>query len=594
MTHQLDVILTLTFGLGSALALGIGARALRLSPVVGYLLAGLLVGPFTPGFVAHGAIAGQFAEIGVILLMFGVGLEFHVEQVLSVRRVVVPSAIAQVAISTLVGALVGHWAGFGLAGSLIFGLCLALASTVVALRTLGERGALPTAAGHTAVGYLVVGDLLAVLVLVFLPMFAGGNDGHVPSVEEKLVTVVLALAKLAALVVFTLVAGRKLIPRLLGFVARLRSRELFTLSVLALALGIAVGSSLLFGASMALGAFLAGLVVGRSEFSARAASEALPMRDSFAVLFFVSTGMLLDPRQVLPQLPIVVAGVLVVLVVTPVAILVSGRLFGGAPRAIAISAGALAQIGEFSFILATLGIELGLLPPRAGQVVVCVSLVTIIASPFATTLYERFGQHAAGVTGATGATGAKQSLSLESIASSDISGNRVIVIGHGPVGRTLVGLLRDNGLEPFVIDLNHLTVRRLLGEGTHALHGDATQREILVRAGIEHAVGLVFAASGPSDAVIRVAKELRPRLPVLARTTYLSELEAVTAAGADIVVAAEGEVAMAMAEHLLVRFGATPDQLDRARERVRAELTGKPAGRRIGDESGPMATQGAG
>src|SRR6187455_141992 len=305
--HAYDLILTLTGGLAAALILGFVTQRLGLSPIVGYLLAGTLVGPHTPGFVADAAVAEEFAEIGVILLMFGVGLQFHIEELLAVRRVAVPGAVAQSAVATVLGALLAQAFGWQWSAGLIFGMALAVASTVVLIRVLSDNHDLHTQAGHIAVGWLVVEDLFTVLALVLLPALFGPSGGDMPLWAALAWTAV----KVSGLVAFTALVGSRLIPRILDYIERTRSRELFTLTVLVLALGIAVGSAQIFSVSMALGAFLAGMVVGRSEYSFRAASDALPMRDAFAVLFFVSVGMLLDPGALL-ETPLLIAGALAI------------------------------------------------------------------------------------------------------------------------------------------------------------------------------------------------------------------------------------------------------------------------------------------
>src|SRR5712691_4611554 len=373
--HHLDLILTLTGGLATALVLGYLTHRLGLSPLVGYLVGGIVVGPHTPGFVANQALAEQLAEVGVILLMFGVGLQCHLTELLAVRRVALPGAIGQSLVATGLGTVVAR----------VFGLALSVASTVVLLRVLADHRALHTPTGHIAIGWLVVEDLCTVLVLVLLPAVFGG-----PSAElgPMLLALGLAALKLTVLVGFTLVVGGRLIPWLLERVAATRSRELFTLTILVLALGIAVGSAMLFGVSMALGAFLAGMVVGRSDFSLRAASEALPMRDAFAVLFFVSVGMLLNPRHVLEAPGLVAATLGVVMLGKPLAALGIVLLLGYAPQVALAVALALAQIGEFSFILVTLGKDLGLLTAAATNTVVAAAIVSITLNPLLYRLVE--------------------------------------------------------------------------------------------------------------------------------------------------------------------------------------------------------------
>jgi monovalent cation:H+ antiporter-2, CPA2 family len=379
MAQHLELIFTLTGGLAAAVVFGLATQRLRLSPIVGYLIAGIAVGPFTPGFVAHAEIAEQLAEVGVILLMFGVGLHFRVDELLAVRAIALPGALLQIAATTAAGALVGRWLGWSVAAGLVFGLAVAVASTVVLLRVLIDHDALRTRPGHVAVGWLLVEDMFTVLVLVLLPITAAGVPAGGPA--KFFLSVGGSLLKIAALVGFTWFVGKRTVPRVLAYVARTGSRELFTLTVLVLALGIAVGSAQLFGASMALGAFLAGLVIGQSEFSSRAAEEALPMRDAFAVLFFVSMGMLLDPGQILPNAKLIAATLALILVVKPLTTLVVAlALRSGIETAVTVAV-ALAQIGEFSFILAGLGRRLGVLPEQATQTLVAASILSITCNP---------------------------------------------------------------------------------------------------------------------------------------------------------------------------------------------------------------------
>ncbi len=375
--HNLDLILTLAGGLSAALVLGYITQRIGLSPIVGYLLAGTLVGPYTPGFVANSGIAEQLAEVGVILLMFGVGLQFHIEELLAVRRVAVPGAIAQSVVATGLGALIARAFGWDWSAGIVFGMALSVASTVVLIRILADNRDLHTPTGHIAVGWLVVEDLFTVVALVLLPALFGA-----PGTSSNLaVALGITALKVATLLVFTVVVGNRAIPRALDHVAATGSRELFTLTVLVLALGIAVGSSLVFGVSVALGAFLAGLVVGRSEYSLRAASEALPMRDAFAVLFFVSVGMLLDPRSLIESPGLIAATLAVVLVGKPLVALALVRLLKYPFRvALAVSI-ALAQIGEFSFILSSMGRDLGILTAEATNTLVAVSIISIVINP---------------------------------------------------------------------------------------------------------------------------------------------------------------------------------------------------------------------
>jgi CPA2 family monovalent cation:H+ antiporter-2 len=384
--HAYDLILTLSGGLGAALVLGFLTQRLGLSPIVGYLLAGTLVGPHTPGFVANAALAEQLAEIGVILLMFGVGLQFHIEELLAVRRVAVPGAVAQSAAATVLGALLARAFGWDWSAGLIFGMALAVASTVVLVRVLADHNDLHTQAGHLAVGWLVVEDLFTVVALVLLPALLGSATSDTP----LWMALGLTALKVTALVAFTAIVGTRVIPRVLDYIADTRSRELFTLTVLVIALGIAVGSALIFSVSMALGAFLAGMVVGRSDYSLRAASEALPMRDAFAVLFFVSVGMLFDPRFLLASPGLVAATLAIVMLGKPLAACGIAILLGYPWRIAMAVAVALAQIGEFSFILVTMGSAFHILPDVARDLVVAGALISILLNTPAFALLDRW------------------------------------------------------------------------------------------------------------------------------------------------------------------------------------------------------------
>jgi CPA2 family monovalent cation:H+ antiporter-2 len=543
--------------------LGYITQQLRLSPIVGYLLAGVAVGPATPGFAADAAIAEQLAEIGVILLMFGVGLHFHFRELLAVRHVAVPGALVQSGVATLLGALAGRMLGWEWSTSIIFGGAVSVASTVVLIRVLTDNRDLHTRTGHIAVGWLVVEDLLTVVALVLLPALVGPTALSASGIAAALA---LAAAKMAVLVVLTVVVGGRVIPWIMERIAATRSRELFTLAVLVIALGIAVGSAKLFGVSMALGAFLAGMVVGRSEFSLRAASDALPMRDAFAVLFFVSVGMLFDPAALLQSPWAIAAALAIVLVAKPLAALAI-VLALGYPRRVAVPvAVALAQIGEFSFILASLGTQLGVMPADAVNTLVATAIVSITLNPLlyrSIDVWERWLVRRLPTADQTGA---------EEPAAEQAPVQRAIVVGYGPVGQTVTQLLLDNEIEPTVIELNLDTVRRLKAFDVRAIYGDASRPEVLTEAGAAQAANLILtSATGSLDEeVIRRAKEINPGIHVLARTQYVRELPKLQRAGAEDVFAAEGEVALAFAVRILERLGASGEQIDRERQRVEA------------------------
>jgi K+:H+ antiporter len=572
--HNTDLILTLTGSLAAALLLGYLTLRLGLSPIVGYLLAGVVVGPNTPGFIANQHLADQLAEVGVILLMFGVGLKFHVEELLAVRRVAVPGALGRSLIATLLGALLGVAYGWGWPAGLVFGLALSVASTVVLMRVLADNGELQTPAGHIAVGWLVVEDLFTVLVLVLLPPLFTQGVG----LGGVLLGVLVAVAKITAMVVLTFLLGQRLIPWLLERAAATRSRELFTLTILVVALGIAVGSVQLFGVSMALGAFLAGMVVGRTEFSLRAATEALPMRDAFAVLFFVSVGILFHPRYVLES-PGVVALTLAIIMLAKPLVALAIVLLLKYPLRVGISvAVATAQIGEFSFILASVGERLGVVDDRVRNTLVAAAIISITLNPI---LYRLIGPLEAVLkrlikSPAPADLPTHVDVAIDRAAGIKESRYKAVIVGYGPVGRTLARLLGESHIEPIIIELNVQTVRRLTNEGILAIYGDATHRETLENADVANAVALILSSSsmhGTSE-TIRIARTLNPRILIFARSSYLRERTELRKAGADAVFSGEGEVAMAMTEFILRQLRATPEQIDAERDRIRAELFG--------------------
>ncbi|MFM8494404.1 MAG: cation:proton antiporter [Planctomycetia bacterium] len=558
--HDITLILTLTTALTAALVLGFVTHALRLSPIVGYLLAGIAVGPFTPGIEADHGVAEQLAEVGVILLMFGVGLHFHVRELVAVKDIAVPGALVQSTVATLLGTLVGRLMGWEWPAAVIFGGATSVASTVVLVRVLSDSHDLHTRTGHIAVGWLVVEDLLTVVALVLLPTLlhaASGAAGVPPALA-------LAALKIALLVALLAVVGGRAIPWVLERVAATRSRELFTLTVLVIALGIAVLSAKFFGVSMALGAFLAGMIVGRSDFSLRAASEALPMRDAFAVLFFVSVGMLFDPRTILEAPGLIAATLGIILVAKPLAALAIA-LVRGYPLRVALPVSmSLAQIGEFSFMLAAVARELGAMPDRAADALVAASIASITLNPL---LYRASRLLEPNIARWYGS--AHEPAPEAGEATGD-DAHRAVVVGYGPVGQTVTELLLDNGIEPIVIELNLDTVRRLRAFDVRAVYGDASRPDILAEAGITRARHLLLtAATGAAEAeIVRRARELNPAIRVVARTQYVRQVPAVRTAGATDVFADEGEVALAMTTSILGYLGATDEQIDRERARV--------------------------
>jgi len=566
------LILTLTGSLAAALTLGYVTQRLRLSPIIGYLLAGIIVGPYSPGFVADRAVANEFAEIGIVLLMFGVGLQFHLKDLLAVRKIAIVGALAQSGVATVLGTLAGQAFRWTWSASVVFGLALSVASTVMLTRVLVDSRDLQTPAGRIAIGWLVMEDVFTVVVLVLLPAIFLPSSGQGLSLRAL---VAVTIGKLGVLAVLAFVLGGRVIPRILNSVAVTHSRELFTLAVLVIALGIAVGSAKAFGVTLALGAFLAGMIVGRSEFSFRAASDALPMRDAFAVLFFVSVGMLLDPRALMKSPLLLLATLAIVLIAKPIAAFLITALLGYSPQVGIRIAIALAQIGEFSLVLATVGDRLNILPEGATNLIIAASIISLSLNPVFYRLIGRLDVLLARFSRNGRRADAK--VSAGDAVSEDVrtkSEYRAVVVGYGPIGRTVARLLQEGGVEPVIIDMNLEATRRIRTEGRRVVYGDATRPEVLEAAGIRNAIALIVSGPTPEQAIeiIRIARTLNPNARVITRTYYLEETASIRDSGADEVFSGEGEVALAMTGYILETLGATPEQIDRERERVRGEV----------------------
>jgi CPA2 family monovalent cation:H+ antiporter-2 len=554
--HDLATLLTLAGGLAGALLFGYLANRLALSPIVGYLMAGVLVGPFTPGFVADREIAQQFAEIGVILLLFGMGLRFHLHELIAVWRVAVPGAIIQSALSTAALAALLHFVGWSWTAGIILGMAISVASTVVMAMVLAHWRDLHTPIGYIAIGWTVVEDILTVAMLLLLPIFFG--SGGETSAGAALA---IAGAKIVGLVITVVVLGRSVVPWALEKIERTRSRELFTLAVLVLAVGIAVGAAGIFGVSMELGAFLAGLAVGRTDFAARAAIDAIPMRDAFAVLFFVSVGMLFNPRS-LVDAPLPVAMVLLVVIVgKPLAAFITVRALG-TPIATALPvSAAFSQVGEFSFILGTVARELRLVTDTGWDALVAASIISIALNP---TVYRWARRRVTATVDFARAAGPERAA---------IDPRRSILVGYGPVGRIVHRLLTDRGADVTVVDLNLETVRGLRDRGLKAVYGDVLRAGTLDEAGIATAASLVLSADVDEAAeIVRQARLLNPGLRVLARCAHLRDATALRRAGASVVAAGEAEVGVALAEAVTAGDALDPVQASAQRDAFRARL----------------------
>jgi monovalent cation:H+ antiporter-2, CPA2 family len=577
MPHDTPLLTLLAGAFAAAWLLGLLAAKLRLSPIVGYLLAGVVIGPHTPGFVGDVGLASQLAEVGVVLLMFGVGLHFHLRDLLEVKGIAVPGALIQSGVATVLGLGLGLAEGWSVAQGLVLGMALSVASTVVLLRGLEEHGLLSTPSGHAAIGWLIVEDILTVLVLVVIPALGTGSPSG-----GLLTSLALSFAKLGVLVALVFLAGSRVMPWVLTQVARLRSRELFTLTVLALAVAIAVGASYLFGASMALGAFLAGMVVGQSAVSHQAAADALPMRDAFAVLFFVSVGMLLEPWFLLREPLLLLAGLAIIMVGKPLAALLVTVLLGYSTRTGLVVALGLAQIGEFSFILGDLARQHGLLGETGASLLVACALVSISINPFLFRWLdpiEAWLRRRPRLWRLLDARSARKRAAINARTAEALAADPqplAVIVGYGPVGQAVDRALRRAGTETVVIDLNMDTVAGLEAKGQRALFGDASQPGILEQAGIARARHLVITLphSVNRAPLITTARELSPRCRIVVRARYLREYDDLIHVGANAACFEEAEAAAALTELVLVDLGLDRPAASAEADRVRQDALG--------------------
>lgn len=548
MTHH-PLITTIVVALVLAFALGVLAQRLRLSPLVGYLLAGVLIGPFTPGYIADQGIANELAEIGVILLMFGVGLHFSLKDLMSVRAIAIPGAVVQIAVATVFGMALGWSLGWPIGGQLVFGLALSVASTVVLLRALQERRLIDTERGRIAVGWLIVEDLAMVLTLVLLPALAGMLKGDAGSLGSLALPFLITIGKVVAFVAFMLIVGRRIIPMMLHYVAHTGSRELFRLAVLAISLGVAFGAASLFDVSFALGAFFAGMILSESELSQRAANETLPLRDAFAVLFFVSVGMLFDPTIVLREPLPVLATVLIIVIVKSAAAFAIVRAFGHpTSTALTISA-SLAQIGEFSFILAGLGVSLELMPERGRDLILAGAILSILINPLLFAWLDRALARDAAAPAQEGEETAeppREELPVTALK------DHIVLVGYGRVGNLIGAALRAAGQPFLVIEDSAGPIERLRGEGVEALSGNAAAPGMLEAANVAAARGLLVAIPDGFEGgqIVAKARAIVASLPIIARAHSDDEVAHLKHHGANIVVMGEEEIAKAMLAQL--------------------------------------------
>jgi K+:H+ antiporter len=551
--HSAPLISTLVFGLVLAFAFGLVAQRLKLQPLIGYLVAGVAIGPFTPGFVADQAVANQLAEIGVILLMFGVGLHFSLEDLLSVRAIAIPGALVQIVVAAPLGMLLGWAMGWEPGAGIICGIALSVASTVVLLRLLQERRLLDTERGRITVGWLIVQDIAMVLVLVLLPALTAvlKGLGTAPSASVLLETIAITLGKIGGFLVVMLVVGKKVIPWILHYVAHTGSRELFRLAVLSIALGFAFIAAELFGVSLALGAFFAGMILSESRLSQQAATESLPFRDAFAVLFFVSVGMLFDPRIIIDAPGALLATLFIIIVAKTAAAFVVVRMFGQqVPTALAISV-SLAQIGEFSFILANLGVRLALMPGSVRSLILAGAIISILLNPLLLEVVERLplrrAQQADDKVAA--AEPEPEAFGREPIPVTRLTGH-VVLVGHGRVGSVISAALREDRIRYLVIETDEDAAAELRQQSIETITGNSADPEVIRAANLPAArcliVGIPEAFEGGQT--VMQARAANPDLRIIARAHSDEEVDYLKKHGASIVIMGEFEIAKAMIE----------------------------------------------
>jgi CPA2 family monovalent cation:H+ antiporter-2 len=567
MLHQTPLITTIVLGLGLAFIFGALANRVRLSPLAGYLVAGVIIGPFTPGYVADQAIARQLAELGIILLMFGVGLHFSIRELLSVRVIAISGAIGQIILVSLLGMGLAHAMGWSMGAGMVFGLALSVASTVVVLRGLQEKRLIQTELGRVTVGWLIVEDLAMILALVLLPVLGSPSPANEnqPFAFLQPHTVLgalsLTLAKVVTFIVVMLVVGRRVVPWVLHYAAHTGSRELFRLAVLALALGVAFGSAELFGVSFALGAFFAGMILAESQLSHQAAQETLPLRDAFAVLFFVSVGMLFDPSIVVREPVATAVSFLIIALGNTLAaffILTAFRY----PLAMALTiATSLSQIGEFSFILADLGVQVQLLSEDGRDLILAGAILSILANPVLSFVLDKAGSHLTRERTSAEAEG----LPRATLPVTSLTGHAVLV-GYGRVGSLVGDVLAARSYPFLVIEERQEIVEKLRSRGIEAIAGAAAQSGLLAAANLAGAKWLISAIPNPFEAghLIEQARAVNLTLEIVARAHSDAEVDYLKGFGANLIIMGEREIARAIAEHITMRLDTSEERKDTA------------------------------
>lgn len=552
--HETALISTLVMGLSAAFVGGMITSKLHLSPIVGYLLAGILIGPFTPGFIADAQVAAQLADIGIVLLMFGVGLHFSLKDLMEVKGIAVPGAIGQIVVATGLGAWITHSWGWPLESCLLFGLSLSVASTVVLLRSLEEASTLHSINGHVAVGWLIVEDLVIVLVLVLIPALSpDGPDTLEMGNFSLAIQLGIAVGKIILFMLFMLIAGKRILPWILTLVARTHSRELFTLSVFVVAVGVAFGSAYLFGISFALGAFFAGMMIKKSRFASEVTEKVLPFQDAFTVLFFVSVGMLFNPAILIEEPLNVIAIVLIIMVGKSIAAFGIVLLFRYSARTALNISASLAQIGEFSFILGAIGMTYGLLSEEANNLILAGSLISITLNPLAFKFINLIYTSVLPYPKMTRWLSANSDR-LSHINDHQIQSckNPVILVGYGHFGKNLVDRIKMAGIDVIVIEMSRRLVESMREEGICAVMGDAAFIQTLQKAGIDKAKSLVISIQNPYNArrIIKAARELKPDIEILIRAHTDEELSYFNDQNVDLVATGRDEVARRMTDYL--------------------------------------------
>lgn len=561
MPHSTILITTIAVSLGLALIMGIIAQRLKLPVLVGYLLAGMIIGPYSPGFVADIELSNQLAEIGVILLMFGVGLHFSLDDLLAVRRIALPGAIAQIAVATALGATIAISWGWSIGGGIVFGLALSVASTVVLLRALEQHGQLKSINGRIAVGWLIVEDLVVVLALVLLPPLSVGliSDNSAVDGTKLVITLILTLAKVSIFVAFMLIVGKRLFPWLLWHVASTKSNELFTLCVIAVAVGIAYGAAILFDVSFALGAFFSGMVMRESSLSHRAAQESLPLRDAFSVLFFVSVGMLFDPHILIEEpLHVLIVVAIILLGKSLVAFILVLLFHYPLNTALTVSV-SLAQIGELSFILASLGLTIGLLPPEGYSLILAGAFISITLNP----LVFQTAEPIQNWIRARSRLARRLERSMDPLAelpmavASNYVTNHVVIVGYGAVGKRVGEMLTKEEIHFVVADHNREIVERLRREGIHAVAGDAVEPAVLIQAHISRASVLIITAADALriQQMVETTHILNPQVEILISTHDAEDAARLQKENAGKVFLDEQELANNITHHILKKLG---------------------------------------